>query len=680
MTRLITLCIFILLLGGCAGPADPTRTPAPSATAPQPSPTSPSEATTPPPDATPSPPAGRVFRQQHVLTSPPLTAAALSPDGTRLAVSDTVTLTLYTLPAFDALWEIEHGYDKLSGLQWSPDGAWLLGHGFEMSSFDNILPGYRNGLTLIIDAENGEVVNTAQLLDFSAPNGVITPGDTYKRLRGSYLQEYTFPEVRNTSTRPLPLEEGQRTGLAVWSPDGRFVAYTRYEPYAQQPELVMAEGEAVITAFGVTDVQRLTFSPGGGRLAVHTPNRLTVFAVGTGERVWSKEGAYTHGAWLGGSFYTQLGGRLQRLDAETGDLLRQTEPLPYRSVQTLPWERALTASGGYVVVTAEEGLTVVDALTLEPLTTIERFSPAAELGRSPRYDVALYHGERVAVRSLSYTLIIDANNRQPMARITASGPMAWSPDGTQIAMAGEGAAVTVYDASSGAPLREVSTPTPVTYLYWPTADVLLGGQVGASLDPSRELYAARRAVLWAIPLEEGDPLWQVDTFNLRHMGYTPGSPNFVYETDKWGERGEDAVIVARVRDGGEVFRLGSEGTNTPPSLSPDGSILAREGAVAVAFYDVATGEALHRVNFLEARQSGYRLSPFCYTAEHITAMLIHPSDPSELWQWERATFTRSTGQGINMEGGLFYTLAPGCEAGLVFTPKRTAEIWAQQAP
>lgn len=281
---------------------------------------------------------------------------ALNADGETLAVSGFMGhIDVWNLRTGHRDTRIEAGDDYIPTFAFSPDGSLMvLPYTLEGKSSPNLV---------LYDHESGEVVRTLPHYPFSAfdvRSLVFSPDGT--KLYGvhganSWVQMWdltTSEDAPDDEQLSVAYRPGFRIGSALGiSPDGALlaVAFTNME----QPTLVdMVTGDTFRLP-GMNDVSAFAFSPDGTQIAAINSNQmLIVWEVATRDQVFQQQN--------GGSYFydlayspdsslviTSSNTAIQIWDAQTGELLHETEPTNVNQV-------AFSPNGEYIVSGGWDGL------------------------------------------------------------------------------------------------------------------------------------------------------------------------------------------------------------------------------------------------------------------------------------------------------------------------------------
>jgi WD40 repeat protein/transcriptional regulator with XRE-family HTH domain len=446
-----------------------------------------------------------------------VTTAIFSPDGTRIATGSwDTTAKLWDAGTGKDLMTFKGHENGIATLAFSPDGnrlytgsdadgvgiAWDIASGKQLFTFDG-----EGGLDSIVVSPDGtrlatgEFDTTLKIWDAATGNKLLTFFGHASYLNG-----------------------------VVYSPDGKQLASTSEDGMTK---LWDAEtGKALLTLSGHTSgVQNVAFSPDGNKL-------YTASRDGT-VKIWDVSP-------LAGSDWLNLAGHTNRV----------------RSVAYRPDGKQL-ATLGY-----DGALKIWDAVSGKELLTITLTHMVNSMNSGGN---ALAGGvsyspdsKRLAYNDLNITKIVDANSGTEILSLastdSAGNDVAFSPDGTQIAVGSADAGIVIYNSSNGKRLIQLQTGSGYN------------GRIVFSPDGKRIASAN----------DDGANVWDVITGKklvtfsrhgegvaLNGIAYSPNG--------KWiATSGNDATIkVWDSETGAEIFTLiGHTGPTFGVAFSPDGQYLA----------------------------------------------------------------------------------------------------------
>ena len=446
-----------------------------------------------------------------------VTAAIFSPDGTRVATGswDTTAKLWDTVTGKDLITFSGHE-NGIATLAFSPDGSrlytgsdadgfgigWDIASGKQLFTFDG-----EGGLDSIVVSPDGtrlatgEFDTTVKIWDAATGNKLLTFFG-----HASYLND------------------------VVYSPDGKRLASTSEDGMTK---LWDAEtGKALLTLSGHTSgVQNVAFSPDGNKL-------YTASRDGT-VKIWDVSP-------LAGSEWLNLAGHTNRV----------------RSVAYRPDGKQLAT------LSYDGGLKIWDAVSGKELLTIAltNMIESKNSGGNALVGGLSYSpdGKRLAYNDLNTTIIVDATSGAEILSLastdSAGNDVAFSPDGTQVAVGSEDAGLRIYNSSDGKMLIELQTGSGYN------------GRIVFSPD-SKHIAAAN---------DTGAHVWDITTGRklVTFIGHGEGEGlnGIAYSPDgKWiATSGNDATIkVWDPETGAEIFTLtGHTGPTFGVAFSPNGQYLA----------------------------------------------------------------------------------------------------------
>jgi len=444
-----------------------------------------------------------------------VTTAIFSPDGKQIATGSWDTTAV--------LWDAATGKDLMTftghengivTLAFSPDGSHLY-------------TGSDAGVVIAWDVASGN-----QLFAFDGEGGVDSIAVSPDGTRLATGEFDTTVKIWDAATGNKVLTffgHASYLNAVAYSPDGKQLASTSEDGVIK---LWDADGKALLTLAGHTSgVQSVAFSPDGNKL-------YTASRDGT-VKIWDVSP-------LAGSDWLNLAGHPNRV----------------RSVAYRPDGKQLATLGydGTVrvwdAVSGEELLTITLTAMIDSINSVGN-ALAGGVSYSP-------DGQRLAYNDLNTTKIVDATTGAEILSLTttdsAGNDVAFSPDGTKIAVGSETAGLIIYDSSNGKIL--IQFPIPSGY----------NGRITFSPDGKRIASAN----------EDAAHIWDITTGKelVTFSGHGEGSAlnDIAYSPDgKWiATSGNDATVkVWDPETGAEIFTLiGHTGPTFGVAFSPDGQYLA----------------------------------------------------------------------------------------------------------
>jgi WD40 repeat protein len=294
-------------------------------------------------------------------------AAALSPDGSNLAVSDDRGLHLYRIDTFQEVWSSPSD-NPAWRLAFSPDGTRLAS--------------IASGKATLWDAQSGKRLRTltwdAQPVDleFSPDGSMLALAD------GSYVVTVWDAEMDEVISTTHMEVEGFRSGpvdvwSVAWSPNDTTLAAVLVGPPGDNNGMAVWDaetGERLRVSQGYTCVDSLVFSPNGTMVASRLVGEVAVWDVQKGEQLHILESAppVSSLVWLRNGDVLVLGtssGIASMWDAKTGERQRTFKVL---ADAILLDGLALLPDGTTIVSASKHEIVVWDIRTGERLRTLER--------------------------------------------------------------------------------------------------------------------------------------------------------------------------------------------------------------------------------------------------------------------------------------------------------------------
>ncbi len=506
----------------------------------------------------------------------------------------------------ERLWEMDLGLVNIRCLAWSPDSERLIA-GADEGWFD------------VLDAHHGEVLKSLRAGWPSVLATAWSPdGSTFAT--GDFFGEVVIWEASSYQRiAAYKSPDGWNVNSLAWTLGGDLIAIGyAFEPgcggcnpeFSGRIEFVDARSGALIRSLAVgSPVKDISLSPDGRTLAAGLWDALAIGEPGTAE-VWLLDPD-------SGDLLTKLPGGRSDLGIDwfpTGDHLlvagdqghitvtslsgEQTEHnLPgYEPLHAFTWSpdgkriASSTDDGKVIFWDVTSGLdideietgNVGDLLSWSPdgdliavtgdgirIWDIQARKPIAQLSladvTNPRYlqwspdgnSLAASHGE-------GYLTIWDTTDWQEVLSIKVSetvNPIAWSPDGTQIAMGGSGQGtqqIVILDAATGETQRTFDTSGWVEALAWSRNNSLLATAGGGWAEVWNTSHGQR------IFQKSGE---NVHSWGIQRVALSPDGR--VLAT------GAGEVILWDINSGEEIgFLIGLSEGITEISFSPEGSYLA----------------------------------------------------------------------------------------------------------
>ncbi len=446
-----------------------------------------------------------------------VTAAIFSPDGTHIATGSwDTTAKLWDAATGKDLMTFTGHENSVATLAFSPDGsrlytgcdadgvgiAWDVATGRQSFTFDG-----EGGLDAIAVSPDGTRLATGEF-------------DTTLKIWDAATGQHLLTFFGHAS---------YLNGV-VYSPDGTQLASTSEDGATK---LWDAEtGKALLTLSGHTSgVENVAFSPDGNKL-------YTASRDGT-VKVWDVSP-------LAGSDWLNLAGHTNRV----------------RSVAYRPDGKQLATLGYDGTVRVWDAVSGEELLTIPLTEMIDSMNSGGNaLAGGVSYSP---DGKRLVFNDLNTTKIVDATSGTEIISLahtdSAGNDVAFSPDGTQIAVGSADADIGIYNSSNGKLL--IQFPTGSGY----------NGRIAFSPDGKHIASAS----------DDGAHIWDATTGKklVTFSGHGEGSAlnGIAYSPDgKWvATSGNDATIkVWDSETGAEIFSLiGHTGPTFGVAFSPDGQYLA----------------------------------------------------------------------------------------------------------
>ncbi len=411
---------------------------------------------------------GQGYRDQKTLAHARINpnAIAFSSDGTRLATgAEDGTAKVWDVNSGRLLVTLTGHKGYVLDVAWNPDGTRLATGGWDRT-------------VRIWDAESGrqlavleDMNSRVNCVDWSSDGRWLAAGQDVGLLPND-MPKNDISSVMIWNAKSLEVVRSIKgTGSMAcvrWSPDATRLAFRDLKAFY----IVQADGFETATTIPGVIATAMVWSPDGDAFAISTRDGFRVFDARTGKERLARRGhsAYVHSiAWHpdGSRIATCSKDRTIELwDAKTGE--RQFTVRGHRGyVKAVQWspDGRLLASGG------------MDAVKFWELDAPYRFtlqvSPVASQGLAWSPD-----GTRVAVNQGGTLKVFDGESWQERASIPARAwhrPV-WSPDGARIAVM-RSDSIAIYDASDGSQSHRYNkVPSGLLTLAWsPDGKALAAG-------------------------------------------------------------------------------------------------------------------------------------------------------------------------------------------------------------
>jgi WD40 repeat protein len=474
-----------------------------------------------------------------------INAAALSPDGTMLAVGSDTGVYVYAVDSFVHIWRRYTEY-PVESVDWSPDGRSLLTGSNE------------DGNPVLWNAASGQ-----KLQEFDG-----------------WLSPVWSPDGRQVAVaaKPASLFDGQTHSVFVH--DAATGAITRTLDIPSD----IVEYKVVVT---------LAWSPDGRTIAGGTLGSICVWSASTGQPIYDPLTNISFGD--DGEIGFRPDGTLLNI-ARGLSALPSHRSVPLWKVETgepgveidlgsneLPEEIRWSPDGSYIAMPGTKGLSVADAHSGKIVYT---------------YPGVIFHaawspdGRNLALVTSDKIVILDAASRQPIREMPgeayqnvyddgrAAGAV-WLPDGVRL-ITHSRKSIILWDTQTGTALQGFSTSTYLSTVAWLPDGITLAL---SSLD-GYQLWNADSEAMLSAPSADFDP--GALLFSTEASG-TMLSPheNLIVEEEPLGDggcgdgpfgggcfRGSHHITIKEVATGKVVFGADYAGAVGSLAWSPDATLLA----------------------------------------------------------------------------------------------------------
>jgi WD40 repeat protein len=218
----------------------------------------------------------------------------ISPDGEILAVANSNSLTLYDMQTLTPIVQLESAGIVEGGsyrtINWSPDGSQLAA-----TYFVHAPPSALNAATgiQIWDVEKGQQIAllsgdaAPKVIDWSPDSSTLAEAENF----GDILLWDTARGISETLYEHVPIS-GFRTGVLMWSPDGRYLAAAP-EPEGALRLYTFGENEPQLLESPEREILYIAWSPDSNYLVIGNQIywNLFIFDVSTGEIIRTLNGS-----------------------------------------------------------------------------------------------------------------------------------------------------------------------------------------------------------------------------------------------------------------------------------------------------------------------------------------------------------------------------------------------------
>jgi WD40 repeat protein len=394
-----------------------------------------------------------------------LSAIGLSPDGRQLAVATSIGVYFFDAESFAPIgfWSV----DGLAGIrewaspiQWSPDGSVLIIPGSYEAQFFSVPDGlrlwkhatcWRCTWSFSQDSTRAVLVRDAHSVEVYAARD----GNLIEKLAKPDFWKMAEWRVANLAVDSTQSADGK---LAFVGVDWEHCWLCAFVYAVPERKLASTASMEYLAMPGTVSPNRAALSPDGRWVATSDlDGTVSLWQVGQSEQPLYTVPVHHAGHYYENTFawspdshtlYSAARNMVVALDVASGAQLRRLDGFSAEAVQV-----AWSIDGRWVYSAQGEQLAVTEVATGRPtvaaslldILTVSWAGAVSDLLPDPT-------GQRLAVVGVGVVAVVEPSTLRPLYRLfpgSYGGVAAFSPDGAQLATAGAGTLVTVWDAASG---------------------------------------------------------------------------------------------------------------------------------------------------------------------------------------------------------------------------------------